>query len=145
MRGRRRASKGEGGGEGEGEGIWREGLPFCLSSTPFPFPIGYHSSDINIPRPLLLSSSDVDIFLPDMINPHLIYRYPTFIVLSALSDITRNFSKDDDNGQRVCQKSNGFIKQNSNSARMYNWHTLFVHFFSVNHYIIASKDVLWRT
>ena len=112
MRGRRRASKGEGGGEGKGEGIWREGLPFCLSSTPFPFPIGYHSSDINIPRPLLLSSSDVDIFLPDIINPHLIYRSPTFIVLSALSDILQGISvKTTTTGNEYVKKAMGLLSK----------------------------------
>ena len=152
MRGRRLGV--ERGGRGRGgrrKDLGRRGslLPFFYS---FPFPF------LRLPRRLadiiglILISHDqccyprlILIFLPDIINLNLIYRYPTFIVVSALSNITRNFSNDDGDGQRGYKKSHGFIKQNSNSARMCNWHTLFVHFFSVSHCITASQDVLWRT
>ena len=60
------ASKGEGGGEGGGG---RRAFPFVfflLPSLSLFAPAtqvsGYHSSDINIPRPVLLSSSDFDFF-----------------------------------------------------------------------------------
>ena len=144
-----KASKGEGGGEGRRRKDLRRGVSLSPFFYSFPFPfLRRPRRAADIIRLILISHGRcchprlMLIFLPGL---HLIYRYATFIVVSALSDITRNFSNDNGDGQRVRQKSNGFIKQNSNSARMYNWHTLFVHFFSVSHCIIASQDVLWRT
>ena len=134
-----------GGGRGE-EGRGRDLgrgvslLPFFYS-FPFPF-LRLLPRIADIIRLLLISNDQccyprpdlMLIFLPDIINLHLIYRYPTFIVVSALSDITRNFSDDDGHVNEDVEKAIGlfrFIKQNSNSACMCNWQTHFVHFFSV--------------
>ena len=51
------------------------------------------------------------IFLPDIINLHLIYRYPTFIVVSALSDVTRNFSDDDGHVNNNVEKAIGLLSK----------------------------------
>ena len=70
MRGRRRGvERGGRGRTGKAKGFWERGFPFAffllLSLSlfaPATQASGYHSSDINIPRPVLLSSSDFDFF-----------------------------------------------------------------------------------
>ena len=114
-------SKWEGGGgrRGKGKGFGKRGFPFAffllLSISlfaPATEACGYHSSDINIQRPVLLSSSSSDVdFFAWYNNLHLIYRCPTFIVVSALSDITRNFSDDDGHVNEDVEKAIGLLSK----------------------------------
>ena len=107
------------GRRGKAKGFGKRGFPFAffllLSISlfaPATEACGYHSSDIIIQRPLLLSSTRTDVdFLPDIINLHLIYRYPTFIVVSAWSDITRNFSDDDGHVNEDVEKAIGLLSK----------------------------------
>ena len=114
-------SKWEGGGgeEGRGRDLGRgvSLLPF-LYSFPFPF-LRLLPRIADIIRLLLISNDQccyprpdlMLIFLPDIINLHLIYRYPTFIVVSALSDITRNFSDDDGHVNEDVEKAIGLLSK----------------------------------
>ena len=113
-------SKWEGGGEeGRGRDLGRGVflLPFFYS-FPFPF-LRLLPRIADIIRLLLISNDQccyprpdlMLIFLPDIINLHLIYRYPTFIVVSALSDITRNFSDDDGHVNEDVEKAIGLLSK----------------------------------
>ena len=113
-------SKWEGGGEeGRGKDLGRgvSLLPFFYS-FPFPF-LRLLPRLADIIRLTLISNDQccyplldlMLIFLPDIINLHLIYRYSTFIVVSALSDITRNFSDDDGHVNEDVEKAIGLLSK----------------------------------
>ena len=113
-------SKWEGGGEeGRGGDLGRgvSLLPFFYS---FPFPFLRLLPRLAYIIRLILISNDqccyplldlMLIFLPDIINLHLIYRYPIFIVVSALSDVTRNFSDDDGHVNEDVEKAIGLLSK----------------------------------
>ena len=113
-------SKWEGGGEeGRGRDLGRGvSLLFFFYSFPFPF-LRLLPRLADIIRLILISKDQccyplldlMLIFLPDIINLHLIYRYPTFIVVSALSDITRNFSDDDGHVNEDVEKAIGLLSK----------------------------------
>ena len=145
-------SKWEGGGEeGRGRDLGRgvSLLPFFYS-FPFPF-LRLLPRIADIIRLLLISNDQccyprpdlMLIFLRDIINLHLIYRYPTFIVVSALSDITRNFSDDDGHVNEDVERAIGLLSKQQLSAHVQPAHPFCTFLFS--HHIIASQDVLWRT
>ena len=113
-------SKWEGGGEeGRGRDLGR-GVSLLLFFYSFPFPfLRLVPRLADIIRLILISNNQccyslldlMLIFLPDIINLHLIYRYPTFIVVSALSDITRNLRDDDGHVNEDVEKAIGLLSK----------------------------------
>ena len=142
--GRRKGREGE---KAKAKGFGERGFPFAfflLLSISF---LRLLRRLADIIRLILISNDQccyprlMLIVLPDIINLHLIYRYPTFIVISALSDITRNFSNDDGDVREDVEKAIGLLSKTATR------HVQLAHPFTflVSDYIIASQDVLWRT
>ena len=107
------------GRRGKGKGFGKRGFPFAFFLLLSICLFAPATEVADIIRLLLISNDQccyprpdlMLIFLPDIINLHLIYRYPTFIVVSALSDITRNFSDDDGHVNEDVEKAIGLLSK----------------------------------